>query len=155
MIHLYREHASKVSCLKFSPDGRYLASGGKDGLILIWEVNVGRSGYVVDTEARDTALVTWGAVKRTALLQNYPNPFNPDTWIPYQLAEDGKVIITIYDSIGQIVRKLDLDNRKAGCCEIHWDGRDGEGQPAASGVYFYVLRVDDGFSNTKKMVLLR
>jgi len=155
MLKLYHEHASKVRCLEFSPDGRYLASGGSDGLILIWEVNVDGAGGIVDMKLEDTALATWGAVKRTALLQNYPNPFNPDTWIPYQLAEDGKVIIIIYDSIGQIVRKLDSGNRKAGCCEIHWDGRDGEGQPAANGIYFYALRVDDGFSNTKKMVLLR
>ena len=155
MLQLYREHTSKVNCLEFSPDGRYLASGGEDGLILIWEVNVDVPDGVVGIKARDTALVTWGALKRTALLQNYPNPFNPDTWIPYQLAGDSEASITIYDATGQIVRTLDLGSRKAVYHTIHWDGRDDEGQPAANGVYFYVLRVDDGFSDTKKMVLLR
>ena len=36
----------------------------------------------------------------TALLGNYPNPFNPETWIPYHLATDADVTITIYDAKG-------------------------------------------------------
>ena len=35
--------------------------------------------------------------KETELLANYPNPFNPETWIPYRLAEDAFVTLTIYD----------------------------------------------------------
>ena len=38
--------------------------------------------------------------KETALLPNYPNPFNPETWIPYRLAEDAGVTLTIYDTNG-------------------------------------------------------
>ena len=40
------------------------------------------------------------------LMQNYPNPFNPETWIPYQLSADSEVIISIYDSTGEPVRRL-------------------------------------------------
>ena len=36
--------------------------------------------------------------QETALLPNYPNPFNPETWIPYRLAEDAVVTLTIYDT---------------------------------------------------------
>ena len=35
--------------------------------------------------------------KETVLLPNYPNPFNPETWIPYRLAADAFVTLTIYD----------------------------------------------------------
>ena len=122
-----------------------------------------RSGYSV--EARGKLTATLGGLKKQsrqshsdlpyALLQNYPNPFNPDTWIPYQLAEESKATITIYNAAGQIVRILDLGRRKAGYGTIHWDGRDDSGQSLASGVYFYVFRTDDGFSDTMKMVLLR
>jgi len=44
--------------------------------------------------------------KHTALLQNYPNPFNPSTWIPYQLATDASVTISIYNTQGQLIRRL-------------------------------------------------
>ena len=37
--------------------------------------------------------------KETALLPNYPNPFNPETWIPYRLANDADVQITIFDNM--------------------------------------------------------
>ena len=34
--------------------------------------------------------------QKTILLPNYPNPFNPETWIPYHLANDADVTLTIY-----------------------------------------------------------
>ena len=48
------------------------------------------------------------------LFQNFPNPFNPDTWLPYQLANDSPAIILIYNQKGQLVRTIALGNRKAG-----------------------------------------
>ena len=44
--------------------------------------------------------------KETALLPNFPNPFNPETWMPYQLAEDSNVTLIIRSSHGQPVRRL-------------------------------------------------
>ena len=54
------------------------------------------------------------APKETALLANYPNPFNPETWIPYRLAEDAAVTLTIYDATGVMVRRLDLGHQVGG-----------------------------------------
>ena len=51
---------------------------------------------------------------KTALLANYPNPFNPETWIPYHLANDAAVTLTIYDIKGAVVRLLDLGHQRAG-----------------------------------------
>ena len=57
-----------------------------------------------------------GAIpETTALLPNYPNPFNPETWIPYHLATDAAVIVTIYDISGTMVRQLALGQPARGC----------------------------------------
>ncbi|RKU22912.1 hypothetical protein C6500_02855 [Candidatus Poribacteria bacterium] len=97
--------------------------------------------------------------KETQLLPNYPNPFNPETWIPYQLAEDGFVRLTIYDQQGRVVRRLDLGHQTASVYEsrskaIYWDGRNEVGDRVASGIYFYTLTVGD-YSATRKMVILK
>ena len=95
----------------------------------------------------------------TALLANYPNPFNPETWIPYQLAHDTNVTLTIYDIRGAVVRRLDLGHQMAGYYAdrikaAYWDGRNNLGEPVGSGVYFYQLQAED-FSAMRKMVILK
>ena len=97
--------------------------------------------------------------KETELLSNYPNPFNPETWIPYRLAEDTFVTLTIYDTVGQVVRTLDVGHRIASAYEnrskaIYWDGKNGLGEQVASGIYFYNLTAGD-FSATRRMVILK
>ena len=95
----------------------------------------------------------------TQLLPNYPNPFNPETWIPYRLAEDAFVTLTIYDGAGQIVRTLDVGHQIASAYErrskaVYWDGRNEFGEAVASGVYFYHLSAGD-YSATRKMLVLK
>ena len=95
--------------------------------------------------------------KETVLLANYPNPFNPETWIPYQLAEPAEVNVTIHSSDGKLVRELELGQVPAGIYQnrsraAYWDGRNAQGEPVASGVYFYTLTAGE-FSTTRKMVI--
>ena len=104
-------------------------------------------------------LVSYEIPAETELLHNYPNPFNPETWIPYRLAEDAFVTLTIYDLNGQIVRTLDVGHQTAAVYEnrskaVYWDGRNGLGEQVASGVYFYHLSAGE-FSATRKMVILK
>ncbi len=95
--------------------------------------------------------------KETVLLANYPNPFNPETWIPYQLAEAAEVQVSIYSADGKLVRELKLGQVPAGIYQnrsraAYWNGRNAQGEPVASGVYFYTLTAGD-FSATRKMVI--
>ena len=95
--------------------------------------------------------------KKTVLLANYPNPFNPETWIPYQLSEAAEVLVTIHSSDGKLVRTLELGQMPAGAYSdkeraAYWDGQNAQGEPVASGVYFYTLTAGD-FSATRKMVI--
>ena len=95
--------------------------------------------------------------EKTVLLANYPNPFNPETWIPYQLSEAAEATVTIHSSDGKLVRTLELGQMPAGAYSdkeraAYWDGRNAQGEPVASGVYFYTLTAGD-FSATRKMVI--
>ena len=95
----------------------------------------------------------------TVLLSNYPNPFNPETRIPYRLAEDAFVALTIYDTAGGIVRSIDVGDKPAAVYEsrakaIHWKGQNEFGEEVASGVYFYHLSAGD-YSATRKMLILK
>ena len=105
------------------------------------------------------ALVAYEIPTETVLLANYPNPFNPETWIPYRLAEDAFVTLTIYDRGGRVVRTLEIGHRIAAVYEsrskaIYWDGRNQVGETVASGVYFYHLKAGD-YSQTRKMLILK
>jgi parallel beta-helix repeat protein len=96
---------------------------------------------------------------RTRLLQNFPNPFNPETWLPYQLAEDADVTIRIYTAKGQIVRSLPLGRQRAGnyttkTTAAYWNGRDNYGERVASGLYFYTLHAGE-IKATRKMTILK
>ncbi len=97
--------------------------------------------------------------KETALLHNYPNPFNPETWIPYRLAHAADVQITIYNTRGTVVRRLDVGHQSAGfytarAQAAYWDGRNEHGESVASGLYFYQFRAGD-YTALRRMVILK
>ncbi|HFE63649.1 MAG TPA: T9SS type A sorting domain-containing protein [Caldithrix sp.] len=75
------------------------------------------------------------------LYQNYPNPFNPSTTISFDLPEESRVMLEIYDITGRKIRVLAEGRYPAGSHRVVWDGRDSNGQAVASGVYAYRLRV--------------
>ena len=93
------------------------------------------------------------------LLQNDPNPSNAETWIPYELATDAIVTISIHNVEGKIVRTIALGKQKAGSYitkdkAAYWDCTDEAGQPVNSGVYFYQMKAGD-FTATHKMVVVK
>ena len=97
--------------------------------------------------------------KETTLLPNYPNPFNPETWIPYHLVHAADVTLTIYDTKGALVRRLELGHQPAGYYTdrtkaAYWDGRNDSGEQVASGVYFYHLRAGN-YNAVRRMVILK
>ena len=93
----------------------------------------------------------------TALLPNYPNPSNPETWIPYKLARDAGVQISIHSAKGVLVRHMRLglqaqgfytDKRHA----AYWDGRNQGGEFVTSGLYFYTFKAGE-YTATRKMLI--
>ena len=91
-----------------------------------------------------------------SLSQNYPNPFNPITTIQYQLPEDSKVSIKIYNTLGQLVISLTDRVEEAGFKSVEWNASS-----VSSGVYFYRLEATSisapskTFTQVKKMLLVK
>ncbi len=96
-----------------------------------------------------------GIVADFQLEQNYPNPFNPSTSITYSLSSAAQVELTIFNTLGQQIGTLVSARQSAGEYTVHWDGNDMFGKPATSGVYFYRLATESGFSQVRKMLLLK
>ena len=81
---------------------------------------------------------------------NYPNPFKAgkeETTIIYDLVEDAKVTISIYDLLGQLVRRIEIPKAtpgrgEQGTNEVPWDGKNERGRVVANGGYYCVVEAD-------------
>jgi len=125
------------------PSGNLLWAGRSDGL------------WYLDSD-------TWTNIEKGEsdvaqgyeLHQNYPNPFNPRTVIGYTVGANDYspqlVDLSIYNLLGQKVATLVSEKQNAGSYSVEWDGSG-----FASGVYLYQLTTDQGFTQTKKLVLLK
>jgi hypothetical protein len=94
--------------------------------------------------------------KAYSLDQNYPNPFNPATVFQYALPGDSKVLLTIFNTLGQRVATLVDEVQSAGYKSFTWNAGN-----VASGLYFYRIdatSVDDPskvFTKIMKMALVK
>lgn len=106
----------------------------------------------------DLVLDLAGVPRQFALAQNLPNPFRGRTAIRFELPETEQpaqfVDLRIYNTLGQVVRRLVHRKLKSNTHVAEWDGRDEYGREAAAGVYFYRLTAG-GLQLTKKMTLVR
>jgi uncharacterized repeat protein (TIGR01451 family) len=97
--------------------------------------------------------------KEFALYQNYPNPFNPTTTIKYALPVDSRVTVVVYNILGQNVKTLLDEERKAGYHTLQWNGTNDAGAQLASGMYFLRLSAEGNngkkFTEVKKLLLLK
>jgi hypothetical protein len=93
--------------------------------------------------------VTVGVPKKFDLSQNYPNPFNPVTKINFDIPEDGKVNLRIYDMLGREVATLVNDVRTAGYYTVNFDA-----SRLSSGMYFYRLSAGN-YNAVKKMAVIK
>ena len=93
----------------------------------------------------------------SALLTAYPNPAGARTTIGVKLsrAEDQfPTGLLIHDVRGRLVRALAYPFRDAGTYEVAWDGKDEDGNPVASGVYYCRLAGDETAA-AARIVLIR
>jgi hypothetical protein len=88
------------------------------------------------------------------LEHNYPNPFNPVTNIRFGVPRRSYITLAVFDILGRTVRTLAAGESFEGTFTVQWDGRNDDGIPVSSGVYFY--RLSSGSSAvTQRMLLLK
>lgn len=93
--------------------------------------------------------VNTGIPDKYELLQNYPNPFNPITTIKFSLPEDKVVNLKIFNILGETVKVLLNEEKKAGLHTVQFDASS-----LSSDVYFYSLETGN-YKSVKKMMLIK
>jgi len=115
-----------------------------------------------ESEASNTEMINWDGTEgydqlipiANALYQNSPNPFNPQTSINFDIKNDARVVLEIYNMKGQKVKQLIDSTIIAGKHSIVWNGTDDNNKTVSSGIYFYQFKTE-GYQATKKMLLLK
>jgi hypothetical protein len=100
--------------------------------------------------------------------QSFPNPFviggaSDETYFPFDLADDGEVLIRIYTVAGEFIKEISVSGLPAesyrsqnrlGQIGASWDGTNDRGEAVASGIYLYYIKAA-GVTELKKLALIR
>jgi hypothetical protein len=128
-----------------------------DGRLMFWLVPYSRNGdeYWIDRivlekiGSASTEPTSAGAPVTYQLQQNFPNPFNPSTTIQYSTPSEGKVVLSVFNVLGEKVSTLVDEEQAEGVHIVHFDAKD-----MPTGVYFYRLEAGR-FRETRKMLLMK
>lgn len=119
-IIIQSSHTDKINCIKYSPDDKYIATAGNDGIIKLWESNTGLlvrnfaghkgavSSFVITPDGKK--IISAG---KTRIL--YINPYTREE------SKDSEIFI--WDLLtGGIIRNLDGHNNSVLALAISQDG---------------------------------
>jgi flagellar hook assembly protein FlgD len=112
-------------------------------------------GNTVPVRLGQTRVSVAAAPTSFSLATARPNPFNPSTTIAYEVQEQTHITLTIYNLLGQKVIRLVDQVQTAGRYEVVWHGVNSRGAGVASGVYLYRIVSGSGYTETKRMTLLK
>jgi hypothetical protein len=82
-------------------------------------------------------------------IHNYPNPFSQSTIIEYQLPQEGKVKLTVFDLSGHQIATLVNEYKPAGVHKINF-----KPNKLSAGTYFYRIQAGE-YTETKKLIVVR
>ncbi len=160
-FHVFRARSKKAPFVQVSEKMILPKSSGhytfQDNTVSVGEsyyYKIGAIDNQGNTSLHGLVEIDVEAPKNYDLSQNYPNPFNPQTNINFKLKKGGMVDLKIFNTNGQLVRKLVRQHMSAGMHTVMWDGRDDEGKQMSSGVYIYKLEANE-FTKTLKMQLMK
>ncbi len=121
---------------------QYLSKGLQTNTTYYWRVNSSNAGGISAWSETWNFKTISGVGIEEALIPNesyvhgnHPNPCNPTTTIHYGLASTGFSKILLFDLQGRQVRCLMDALQPAGNYKVEWDGKDANGNSAATGYY--------------------
>jgi hypothetical protein len=97
-----------------------------------------------------------GSRTRWGCLRSVPSPFAPGGQIFYSIpdiAAHSRVVLTLHDAAGRLVRSLVDGALIPGENSVSWDGTSGVGRPAPVGVYFCRLSIGGRMAVTPLLLL--
>ncbi|NOX90776.1 MAG: T9SS type A sorting domain-containing protein [Calditrichaeota bacterium] len=136
-----------------------IGAGGDEGLWWTYNSANSNSGGIRDREKiMEWLPYTTGIQTKTIVYpndfitaSNYPNPFNSRTVIEYRLKKPSRFSIHIYNSLGQLIKKIDVDNgQKRG--KILWDARNRNGKEVNTGTYYYRIETAKQYFSGKMIL---
>jgi len=153
-----------------------LLSGGETGLVGYWRMDEGNGETVEDGSLAGGDGSITGALWEQGVILNAtgvagtgdddmwgdkslriaasPNPFSRATALALTLPSPSAVRVTVHDLAGRVVAVVTEERLDAGTYSFDWDGRNSEGLPVATGVYF-CRATSEGGNAIGKVVLLR
>jgi hypothetical protein len=88
--------------------------------------------------------------------QNYPNPFSEKTIIKFCIAYKTRVKLTVYNSTGDVIKKLIDEVRNPGTYEVEFNSHSDQSRKSENEIpmeYYYKLEAGD-YKSEKGMILL-
>ncbi len=106
--------------------------------------SVNDAGFLIDGVTLDAVDVVVaapdaGVPDAGATLAAWPNPFNPRVNLAWERPRSGPLDLAVYDLRGRLIRQLLAGETVPARGHVVWDGADGRGRPAPSGVYLVRL----------------
>ncbi|MCU0453797.1 MAG: C25 family cysteine peptidase [Bacteroidetes bacterium] len=155
-----RLNGRRVSLSTTTPDSSFESQWSEKKAVAILRPRLGRGTHTLSVQVTDgsgnladTAAfsLTFRVETSSAIrdLAPYPNPFAAGTDLTFNLTgqslpDDGSV--RIYTVAGRLIREIPIaaGQVRAGFNTVPWDGRDGDGEDVANGVYLAVLKLKTG-----------
>lgn len=164
VVHLSSPNTPEISFLRdmeIGPDALSVQNFGIGSRLIVVPAftakNAFGSTYInVDMKVSDVEQYA-----SNTLIQNYPNPFllndHTETIFPYAAIEEGSAILFVTTAAGRVVKEFASRPVRTGFVnytDFIWDGRDDDGALVPSGVYIYILKLND-YVGMKKFVVVR
>lgn len=128
------------------------ASIGADGTLYL---GTGRSGVFTNVVPLNPPITISNEFEQNqiptsfSLLPNYPNPFNPSTTVSFEMNTANKVVLDVFNVVGQKIGSYDLGLKQTGLHNFNLDLSN-----QASGVY--IIRIKAGTEvSTGKISLIK